>query len=82
MERIDFTEKFKNKDPNPKVKVKPLTLAQIKTEIYNHFLVKNTTELRKSGAFKMATDGMDTLNLSVKDGWEKLYRKFIRYSSR
>jgi len=25
----------------------------------------------------MATDGMDTLNLSVKDGWEKLYRKFV-----
>lgn len=56
---------------------KPLTLAQIKAAIYKHFSVKNTTELKKSGAFKMATDGMDTLNLSVKDGWEKLYRKFI-----
>ncbi len=58
-------------------KVKPLTLAQIKIAIYQQFSVKNTTELKKSGAFKMATDGMDTLNLSVKDEWEKLYRKFI-----
>jgi hypothetical protein len=58
-------------------KVKPLTLAKIKSAIYQYFSVKNTTELKKSGAFKMATDGMDTLNLSVKDGWEKLYRKFV-----
>jgi hypothetical protein len=71
-------DNHKKKDSIAKItKVKPLTLAQIKTEVYNHFLVKNTTELRKSGAFKMATDGMDTLNLSVKDGWKKLYRKFI-----
>lgn len=68
----------KKKDSLPKpVKVKPLTLAQIKSEIYKHFSVKNTVELKKSGAFKMATDGVDTLNLKVKDGWEKLYRKFI-----
>lgn len=66
------------KDSLPKPsKVKPLTLAQIKSEIYKHFSVKNTVELKKSGAFKMATDGMDTLNFKVKDGWEKLYRKFI-----
>lgn len=57
--------------------IKSLTLAQIKAEIYQHFSVKNTTELKKSGAFKMATDGMETLNLSLKEGWEKLYRKFI-----
>ena len=59
------------------VKVKPLALAQIKSAIYKYFSVKDTTELRKSGGFKMATDGMDALNLSVKDGWEKLYRKFV-----
>jgi hypothetical protein len=59
------------------IKVKPLTLTQLKEAIYQCFSVKNTTELKKSGAFKMATDGMDVLNLSVKDGWEKLYRKFI-----
>ena len=71
-------ENYKKKEPTTKLpKVKPLTLAQIKAAIYQHFSVKNTTELKKSGAFKMATDGMDTLNLSVKDGWEKLYRKFI-----
>jgi hypothetical protein len=69
---------YKKKEPIAKpLKVKPLTLAQIKSEIYQHFSVKNTTELKKSGAFKMATDGMDALNLSVKDGWEILYRKFI-----
>ena len=71
-------ENHKKKDPIIKsLKVKPLPLAQIKAAIYQHFSVKNTTELKKSGAFKMATDGMDTLNLAVKDGWEKLYRKFI-----
>lgn len=58
-------------------KIKPLTLAQVKSAVYQYFSVKNTTELKKSGAFKMATDGMDDLNLSVKAGWEKLYRKFI-----
>lgn len=68
----------KNKEISVKPpKVKALTLAEIKTAIYQHFSVSNTTELKKSGAFKMATDGMDGLNLSVKDGWERLYRKFI-----
>ena len=56
---------------------KPLTLNQVKTAIYQHFSVKDTTELKKSGAFRMATDGMNDLNLSKKDAWEKLYRKFI-----
>jgi hypothetical protein len=66
-------ERHKEKDPI----IKPLALSKIKEEIYKHFSVKNTPELKKSGAFKMATDGMNGLNLSVKDGWEKLYRKFI-----
>jgi hypothetical protein len=71
-------ENHKKKEQTPRLeKVKPLTLSQIKEAIYRHFSVKNTTELKKSGAFKMATDGMGTLNLSVKDGWEKLYRKFV-----
>lgn len=78
----DFTyfvvDNYKKKDLTAKtLKVKPLTLAQIKTSIYQHFSVKNTTELKKSGAFKMATDGMDTFNLSLKEGWETLYRKFV-----
>lgn len=59
------------------VKIKPLTLPQLKKAIYNHFEVSNTTELKRSGSFKMATDGMDDLNLSVKATWERLYRKFI-----
>ena len=59
------------------VKVKPLTLTQLKESIYKEFSVKNTTELKKSGAFNMATNGITDLNLTVKDGWERLYRKFI-----
>ncbi len=71
-------QNHKKKSPKPKVaKIKPLTLAKLKEEIYQHFEVKNTTELKKSGGFKMATDGMDDLNLSVREGWERLYRKFI-----
>lgn len=64
---------YKKKD----VKIKPLTLPQLKKAIYNYFEVSNTTELKRAGSFKMATDGMDDLNLSVKDTWERLYRKFI-----
>lgn len=63
----------KIKDP----KIKRLTLPQLKKAIYNHFEVSNTTELKRSGSFKMATDGMADLNLSVKATWERLYRKFI-----
>jgi hypothetical protein len=59
------------------LKVKALPLAQIKSAIYQYFSVKNTTELKKSGAFNMAIDGMSDLNLAVKDGWEKLYRNLI-----
>ena len=59
------------------LKVKPLPLAQIKSAIYQYFSVKNTTELKKSGAFNMAIDGMNDLNLAVKYGWEKLYRNLI-----
>lgn len=66
-------ENHKKKEPV----IKPLKLTEIKAAIYQHFSVKNTAELKKSGAFKMATDGVDDLNLSVKEGWERLYRKFI-----
>jgi hypothetical protein len=57
--------------------IKPLPLAQIKAAVYQYFSVKNTTELKKSGAFNMAIDGMNNLNLTVKSGWEQLYRKLI-----
>lgn len=69
-------ENYKKKDPKP-AKVKPLTLTQLKDVIYEHFHVKSTPELKKSGSFKMATDGMDDLNLAKKEGWEVLYRKFV-----
>jgi hypothetical protein len=71
-------DNHKKKEPIVKpLKVKPLPLAQIKSAIYQYFSVKNTTELKKSGAFNMAIDGMNDLNLTVKDGWEKLYRHLI-----
>lgn len=81
-------DNYKKKEPkptkakvtNPKQKatqVKPLTLTQLKDAIYKHFEVKNTTELKKAGSFKMATDGMDDLNFNQKETWEKLYRKFV-----
>ncbi len=77
-------ENHKKKDPKPKLpkvvkpkKVKPLTLTQLKEAILGHFGVKDVKELRKSGSFEMATSGMEKLDFSKKDGWEKLYRKFI-----
>lgn len=65
-----------SKTVKPK-KSKPLTLAQLKQAIYQYFEVSGTPELKRSGRFKMATDGMDDLNLSVKESWEILYRKFV-----
>lgn len=59
------------------VNLKPLTVKQIKQKIYDHFSVKDTKELKKSGAFQLATSGLGKINLSTKDDWEKLYRKLI-----
>ena len=56
---------------------KSLSMNQLKDAVLNYFEVKNTTALRKSGAFKMATDGMDKLNLRLKESWETLYRQFV-----
>lgn len=56
---------------------KPLSMNQLKTAVFSHFEVKNTTALRKSSSFKMATDGMDKLNLRLKQSWEVLYRQFV-----
>lgn len=66
-------ENYKKKDK----KVKPLSMAELKKAVYGYFEVKNTTELKKSGSFKMATDGMESMNLGLKESWEVLYRKFI-----
>lgn len=62
--------------PEPKPP-KSLTLAQLKQAVYEHFEVSSTPELKRSGRFKMATDGMDELNFAVKETWEVLYRKFV-----
>lgn len=74
-------ENYKKKDSSIskklEKKIKPLTLTQLKEAVYEYFGVKNTTDLKRSGSFKMATDGMGNLNLSVKPTWEMLYRKFV-----
>ncbi|MBD2108936.1 DnaJ domain-containing protein [Nodosilinea sp. FACHB-13] len=69
-------ENHKKKDKADK-KIKPLPMAELKKAVYNYFEVKNTNELKKSSSFKMATDGMEQMNLGLKDSWEVLYRKFI-----
>lgn len=69
--------KKKETKPKPPKKVKALTVAQLKEAVYAHFEAKNTTELKKSGLFKMATDGMSDLDFSSKETWQKLYRKFV-----
>jgi len=43
-------ENHKKKDPKPKT----LTLKQLKEAIYQYFEVNGTTELKRSGSFKMA----------------------------
>ncbi len=58
--------------PPPRLSVKELQKA-----VYNHFSVKNATELRKSSSFKLATSGMGKLNLSNADDLEHIYRQHI-----
>jgi hypothetical protein len=70
--------KQKDKAPaQPPKPPKPLTLAQLKQAVYQNFEVSSTPELKRSGRFKMATDGMDEMNFAVKETWEVLYRKFV-----
>lgn len=52
-------------------------IHNLKQAVYKRFNVNNTKELKKSGAFKMATDGMEKLDFRRKATWEMLYRKFI-----
>lgn len=54
-----------------------MKLLDIKQAIYKRFGVNNTKELKTSGAFKMAIDGLDKLSLNNRDTWELLYRKWI-----
>lgn len=65
------------KKPLKKSAKKPLTLAQLKSAVYQHFDVADTATLKKAGSFQMATSGMEKLELGKKEGWEILYRKFI-----
>lgn len=58
-------------------KPKVLSMTALKKAVLAHFEARDTTALRKSGAFKMATDGMDKLNLRLKESWEQLYRQFV-----
>ena len=67
-------ENYKKKD---KSKKKSLTLTQLKKAVYGYFKVNNTTELRQSSSFNMATDGLENLNLRLKADWERLYREFV-----
>jgi hypothetical protein len=58
-------------------KVKPLTLGQLKQAVYAYFEVSNTTDLKKSSMFQMATRAFDNINLSQRESWEKIYREYI-----
>jgi len=54
-----------------------LTVAELKNAVYNRFNVNSTDELKRSGSFLMATDGMEEFDLRLKSTWEMLYRKFV-----
>ncbi len=54
-----------------------LTIKKLKEKVYIKFNVKNTSELKKSGLFKLSIDGMDKLDFRYKKTWELLYRKFV-----
>jgi hypothetical protein len=68
---------LQSSEQKPKRKVQVLKIDELKQSVYERFKVNNTSELEKSGAFKMATDGMDKLDFRLKETWETLYRKFI-----
>jgi hypothetical protein len=65
------------KSPAQKAKVKPLKYAELKEAIYQYFEVGNTAQLKKSNDFKMATSLWEDLNLSQRESWERIYRKYI-----
>jgi DnaJ domain len=62
------------KKPSP---AKALAVTELKAAIYQRFSVDSTPALRKSKNFAMATDGIGSLNFSIKETWEKLYRQYI-----
>lgn len=60
-----------------KQNTKSLKLNELKQAVYARFDAKNTDTLKKSGSFRMATDGMEQLDFRLKETWEFLYRKFV-----
>jgi hypothetical protein len=58
-------------------KIVVFNIHNLKQAVYKRFNVNNTKELKNSGAFKMATDGMEKLDFRREATWEMLYRKFI-----
>jgi hypothetical protein len=68
---------LQSSEQKPKRKVQALKLDELKQSVYERFNVSDTSHLKKSGAFKMATDGMDKLDFRLKKTWETLYRQFV-----
>ncbi len=49
----------------------------IQDGIYSYFNVSSVQELKKSGSFRMATDGMDKPDMKDPETWKKLYRRLV-----
>jgi hypothetical protein len=71
--------KFVQKPPKPvpPIKVKPLTLAQLKKAVLEQFGVADVKGLKKNSRFQLAISGIEGINLSKKESLEVLYRKLI-----
>ena len=54
-----------------------LTTLKVNQDFLFQLMLFFADELKESGQFKMATDGMDKLNFNQKETWEMLYRKWI-----
>ncbi|CAD0231095.1 J domain-containing protein [Planktothrix agardhii] len=67
----------KNYNLKNKRSTQELSIGAVKQAVYHYFQVKNTQELKKSGLFKMSTDGMDALDFRLASTWKMLYRKFV-----
>jgi hypothetical protein len=67
----------KNQTDAKRNKKQKLSINEIKKKIYEYFEVTDTDALKKSGLFQLSVSGMENINLSKKETWEQLYRKFI-----
>jgi hypothetical protein len=72
---VFVVQNYRKKDKPSKVK--PLTVKELKTAVYEYFNVENTTELKKSGRFKLATNDLGKVNLGQKKTWEMFYREYV-----